>query len=81
MDGPKKFYEDLSRKFGDQNYHKLTDIGSCSLHKVHGPFRAGAKQSQWELKTFLKGLFTVFHAMLQLVEKTMKMLPALLRIL
>ena len=29
MDGPnvnKKFYENFSRKFGDENYHKLIDI-------------------------------------------------------
>ena len=64
MDGPnvnKKFYEDFSRKFGDENYHKLIGIGSCSLHIVHGAFRAGAEQSEWELKKFLKEAFTVFH--------------------
>ena len=57
----KKFYEDFSRKFGDENYHKLIDIDSCSLHTVRGAFRAGAEQSEWELKKFLKGAFTVFH--------------------
>ena len=64
MDGAnvnKKFYEDFSRKFGDENYHRLIDIGSCSLHIVHGALRAGVEQSQWELKKFLKGAFTVFH--------------------
>ena len=50
-----------SRKFGDENYHKVIDIGSCSLHIVHGAFRAGAEQSEWELKKFLKEAFTVFH--------------------
>ena len=57
----KKFYEDFSIKFGDENYRKLIDIGSCSLHIVHGVFRAGAEQSEWELKKFLKGEFSVFH--------------------
>ena len=50
-----------SQKFGDENYHKLIDIGSCSLHIVHGAFRAGAEQSECELKKFLKEAFTVFH--------------------
>ena len=50
-----------SQKFGDENYHKLIDIGSCSLHIVHSAFRAGAEQSGWELKNFLRGAFTVFH--------------------
>ena len=62
VDGPnvnKKFYEDFSRKFGDENYHKLIDIGGCSLLIVHGAFRAGAEQSEWELKKFLEGAFTV----------------------
>ena len=79
MDGPnvnKKFYEDFSRKFGDENYQKLIHIGSYSLHIVDGAFRAGDEQSEWELKKFLKGAFTVF-TILQLVEKTMKVLLAL----
>ena len=79
VDGPnvnKKFYEDFSRKFGDENYQKLIHIGSYSLHIVDGAFRAGDEQSEWELKKFLKGAFTVF-TILQLVEKTMKVLLAL----
>ena len=58
MDGPnvnKKFYEDFSRKFGDENYHRLIDIGNCSLHIVDGAFSAGTERSEWELKKFLKG--------------------------
>ena len=64
MDGPnvsKKFYEDFSGKFGDENYHKPIDISSCSLHIVHDAFRAGAGHSERELKKFLKGGFPVFH--------------------
>ena len=37
------------------------DIGSCSLQIVHDAFRAGAEQSELELKKFLKRAFTVFH--------------------
>ena len=61
----------------DENYYKLIDIGSCSVHRVHGTFRAGAEQYEWELKKFLKGAFTI----LQLFEKTVKVLLALPRIL
>ena len=83
MDGPnvnKKFYEDFSRKFGDENYYKLIDIGSCCLHIVHGAFRAGAEQSEWELNLELKGhslCFTIF----QPIEKTMKVLLVLPHVL
>ena len=64
VDGPnvnKKFYENFSRKFGDEICHKLIDIGSWSLQIIHGAFGAGTEQSEWQLKKFLKGAFTVFH--------------------
>ena len=62
MDGPNvnnKFYEDFSRKFGDENYHKLIDIGRCSLRIDHGAFRVGGEQSEWELKKFHRGIHCV----------------------
>ena len=64
IDGPnvnKRFYEDFSGKFGDENYHKFIDISSCSLHIVHDAFRAVAEHFERELKKFLKGAFPVFR--------------------
>ena len=41
--------------------HSLIDIGSCSLHIVHGSFKLGAEKTGWNLKAFLKGLFQILH--------------------
>ena len=41
--------------------HSLIDIGSCSLHIVHGSFKRGAEKTGWNLKAHLKGLFQILH--------------------
>ena len=64
MDGPNvnlKFFQEFSAKFKVENYHSLVDIGSCSLHIVHGAFRTGAEKSEWSLKKLLKGAYTILH--------------------
>lgn len=64
MDGPnvnKKFYKDFSTNFEEGNFHKLVDIGTCSLHIVHGAFKTGVEKSGWPLKKFLKGGYILLH--------------------
>ena len=45
MDGPnvdKKWYDSaVEERNQNDGYPALTDIGSCSLHVVHGSFKSG----------------------------------------
>ena len=41
--------------------HSLIDIGSSSLHIVHGSFKLGAEKTGWNLKALLKGLCQILH--------------------
>ena len=41
--------------------HSLIDIGSCSLHIVHGSFKLGAEKTGWNLKALLQGLFQILR--------------------
>lgn len=66
MDGPnvnlklhKLFVED--RKKIDPDLPELIDIGTCSLHVVHGALQTGIKKSNWELDQLLKSLWWLFH--------------------
>ena len=66
MDGPnvnikflKLFVED--RKKIDPDLPKMIDIGTCSLHVVHGALQFGVKKSEWELDQLLKSLWWLFH--------------------
>ena len=64
MDGPNtnwKFYNDYSAERSQTTYHKLIDIGSCSLHVVHGSFKSGSDDSGWGLKNILKHGFVILH--------------------
>jgi hypothetical protein len=38
----------------------LVDIGSCGLHIVHGAFRDGAKDSEWDIGKLLSSLHYLF---------------------
>ena len=41
-----------------ENGHKnLIEIGSCSLHIVHGAFQTGATKTGWELNKVLKAMY------------------------
>ena len=63
MDGPtvnKKFFQDISAKFKNENYHLLADIASCSLHNVHRSLQKDAEKSEWVLK-ILKNGFMIPH--------------------
>ena len=66
MDGPnvnlklhRLFAED--RKKIDPDLPELIDIGTCSLHVVHGALQTGIKKSSWELDQLLKCLWWLFH--------------------
>ena len=44
------------------NGHKnLIEIGSCSLHIVHGAFQTGATKTGWELNKVLKAMYNIFN--------------------
>ena len=48
MDGPNinwKFYHNLFKERNGEELSDLPNIGSCSLHVVHGSFKKGAKES------------------------------------
>ena len=64
MDGPSvnlKFYNEIVQDRQENMVHSLIDIDSCSLHIVHGSFRAGAEKTGWNLKALLKGSFQILH--------------------
>ena len=64
MDGPKvnlNFFKTFAADFKEDNFHSLIDIGSCSLHIVHGAFKTSAEKCEWDLKKFLKAAYTILH--------------------
>ena len=64
MDEPNvnlKFFKEFAASFKEDNFHSLVDIGSCSLHIVHGAFKTGAEKSEWGLKKFLKAAYIILH--------------------
>ena len=57
-----RFYQEFCRKCKDEIYRSpLTDIGSCSLHIIHGSLKTGAEKSNWGIKKLLKGAYTLLH--------------------
>ena len=36
------------------------DIGSCSLHVVHGAFKSGTEATNWDLKKIMKDMWKIF---------------------
>ena len=45
----------------ENGYKNLIEIGSCSLHSVHGAFHAGAIKTGWELNKVLKAMHKIFN--------------------
>ena len=41
--------------------HSLADIGSCSLHSVHGSMKTGEIASKWGSKKIMKSAYTILH--------------------
>ena len=64
MDGPKvnvKFYEEIVKSQEKTMFHTPIDIGSCSLHAVHGSLKSGINKSSWKIEETMKGTFYVLH--------------------
>ena len=65
MDGPNINWKMLDLIVEDRNsnetYPNLLDVGSCSLHVVHGAFRTGMKQTGWRIDLLLKCVYSHLH--------------------
>ena len=66
MDGPStnwKFYEELVKLHNEQDpdIPLLLNLGSCSLHVVHGAFKTGAQKTGWNIDSLLRSLYNLFH--------------------
>ena len=44
-----KFYDEFTTKLNEIVNHSLVNIGTCSLHVVHGSFKNGETSTQWGL--------------------------------
>ena len=66
MDGPNvnlKFLKDLKaflKNDKDQNDVELFDIGTCSLHVVHGAYKTAHNACGWKVHVFLRSLYYLF---------------------
>ena len=64
MDGPNVNLAvlKLHSTFRDSmEYNKIIDIGSCTLHVVHGAFKSAFKATTWDVHKILKAMFNLFH--------------------
>ena len=65
MDGPNVNWKMLDliveNRNSNETYPNLLDVGSCSLHVVHGAFRTGMKQTGWGIDLLLKSLYSHLH--------------------
>ena len=64
MDRPKvkaKFYDEIVKSQEKAMFHILIDIGSCSLHVVHGSLKTGSNKRSWKIKEIMKAAFHVLH--------------------
>ena len=65
MDGPSvnwKLHEQITEERNEmEDYPSLIDIGSCSLHVVHGAFRTGVQKTKWSIDGILRALYNLFN--------------------
>ena len=64
MDGPSvnlKFLQKVQADRVENEQPALIDIGSCSLHTVHGAFKCGTRGTGWKLKEILSGPYQILH--------------------
>ena len=64
MDGPStnwKFLDDLNKHRKDNEMPQLINTGSCSLHVIHGAFKAAIESTTWNIKGTLKGCWQILH--------------------
>ncbi len=63
MDGPSvnwKMLDMINEERKSAEQPGLLNVGSCSLHVVHGAFRNGATKTNWGVDSVLKALFRLF---------------------
>ena len=63
MDGPNTNWSVLKLLQEDRcekDYPNIIDIGSCSLHVVHGAFKSGIEATNWDLKKTMKAMWKIF---------------------
>ena len=56
-----KFIELMQSNRDENELPALIDIGSCSLHVVHGGFKCGAEKSGWGINKILRSSYQIFH--------------------
>ena len=64
MDGPAvniKFLNEFKVKREENAFHSIIDIGTCSLHTVHGSVKTAFDKSNMKIKETLKGGFQLLH--------------------
>ena len=64
MDGPStnwELIEVILKDREEKEQKKLLDIGSCSLHIVHGAFKLGAEKNGWDIISIFKAAYTILH--------------------
>lgn len=67
LDGPNvnlKFLRDFSQMMeksaDNEKEKKLIDVGTCSLHTVHGAYKTGHNKCDWQINNFLRALYYLF---------------------
>ena len=53
MDGSStnwKLFELIQKDWEEKEQKTFLDIGSCSLHIIHGAFKSGAEKNGWDIK-------------------------------
>ena len=65
MDGPNvnwKLLDSIAEdRSSNEQYPIMLNVGTCSLHVVHGAFRNGMKQTNWGIDLLLKSLHSLFN--------------------
>ena len=63
MDGPNVNWEVFNRLHTfreEREYPVILDIGSCSLHIVHGALQTGMISQKWDLQKILRAIYNLF---------------------
>ena len=45
----------------DPDIRMLLNLGSCSLHVIHGAFKTGAQATSWNIDSLFRALYNLFH--------------------
>ena len=64
MDGPainSKFFDALINYRSKCELPQLINIGSCSLHTVHGALKTAVESTSLNIKQTLKGIWQILH--------------------